>query len=121
GGRAVAGGAARRRGRRGPGVAVRSGRSAFLVGPAAPSGPGGTKVTGGGTATPLAGPSGATGPGILATGPDAGSPPRVHVIDAATHAEKFNFLAYANSFTGGGRVAVRGVHRDRHGRAVPRP
>jgi RHS repeat-associated protein len=45
-------------------------------------------------------------PGILVTGPDAGSQPLVKVFDATTYALKFTIMAYDPSFTGGVRVAV---------------
>src|SRR4029077_8964205 len=38
---------------------------------------------------------------ILATGPDAGRPPVVHVLDAHTRSEVFSVEPYADSFRGG--------------------
>jgi RHS repeat-associated protein len=44
--------------------------------------------------------------GTLVVGPDAGGPPLVKVLDAATGLEKLSFLAYDLSFKGGVRVAT---------------
>lgn len=49
---------------------------------------------------------------IFATGTDAGGGPNVLVFDAATGKSKFNFFAYAPSFTGGVRVATGDVTGD---------
>ena len=48
---------------------------------------------------------------LSATGSEPGSPPRVRVTDD-TGAERFNFLAFEESFTGGVRVATADVTGD---------
>jgi len=49
---------------------------------------------------------------ILATGADAGGGPQVLVRDAITNQTKFNFFAFAPTFSGGVRVAVGDVNSD---------
>jgi Ca2+-binding RTX toxin-like protein len=49
---------------------------------------------------------------FVVTSPDAGVEPRVHVLDAATRRERFNFLAYDATYRGGVRVAVGDVNSD---------
>lgn len=49
---------------------------------------------------------------ILVTGPDAGAEPRVKVYNATTGALKYSFLAYAQAYTGGVRVAAGDVNGD---------
>jgi YD repeat-containing protein len=49
---------------------------------------------------------------IIAVGSDAGAAPLVKVFDARTGQEKFQFLAYDPSFTGGVRVAAADLNGD---------
>jgi fibronectin-binding autotransporter adhesin len=58
---------------------------------------------------------------VLVTGLDAGAAPRVRVFDAVTRAQKFNFLAYPASFTGGVRVASADVNGDGYPDIVTAP
>lgn len=48
----------------------------------------------------------------LIVAPDAGLPPRVHVIDAATNIEQFSILAFNANFLGGVRIATGDVTGD---------
>jgi hypothetical protein len=52
------------------------------------------------------------GDGIYAVGAGPGSSPEVKVYDAVTHQQKFDFMAYDPSFTGGVSVAVGDVNGD---------
>jgi RHS repeat-associated protein len=70
-----------------------------------------TSATGAGPAAPAASGAAALGP-IIATGADPGSAPLVKVFDAATGAEKYQFLAYDASFRGGVRVASADLNHD---------
>src|SRR5437763_132101 len=47
-----------------------------------------------------------------AVGPGPGAGPQVRVFDAATGVERYSFLAYEASFTGGVRVATGDLNRD---------
>jgi hypothetical protein len=68
-------------------------------------------AAGSGLASPAGSSPASLGP-IIATGADAGAPPLVKVFDAATGAEKFEFLAYDASFRGGVRVAAADLNGD---------
>src|SRR5262249_52058410 len=50
--------------------------------------------------------------GLLVAGARPGQAPVVHVLDAATGAERFQFLAFPASYRGGVRVAVGDVNDD---------
>ncbi len=50
--------------------------------------------------------------GIQVVGDGPGGPPKVHVLDAATHVELFQFLAYDQAFTGGVHVALGDINAD---------
>ena len=68
--------------------------------------------------TPLASPS--SDPGIIAVGSDAGTAPTVKVYDAKSLKLSFTINAYANTMTGGVRVAV-GLNSDGSSRIITAP
>ena len=57
-------------------------------------------------------PTPAEGSGLVAVGADEGSTPLVKVYDSATMTEQYEFLAYAEDYIGGVRVAVADVNGD---------